>query len=340
MTMRARIETAVIIVLTILTLAGIHFTVVFLSPVSRASKVKTVLVGKGASFRTVALTLEKDGLIRDAGGFSFVAKFFGAYKKIRAGEYELSPSMTPVAILDALIKGKVKRYQVTIPEGYNIRDAATAIVATGLVDEKELVEKAMDARFAASLGIDGATLEGYLFPDTYHFERGQTVEDMLLMMVGRFKKVFEAEFAGEAKQKGFTMRKLITLASIIEKETGAASERPAISAVFQNRLKKRIRLQSDPTVIYGIKDFDGNLTKRHLQTKTPYNTYTKFGLPPGPIANPGKDSIRAALNPAKEEYLYFVSKNNGTHYFSKSLREHNNAVNTYQRGRGKRRKGA
>ncbi|MBI5970159.1 MAG: endolytic transglycosylase MltG, partial [Deltaproteobacteria bacterium] len=136
----------------------------------------------------------------------------------------------------------------------------------------------------------------------------------------------------------FSVKKLITLASIIEKETGAAGERPSISAVFQNRLKKRIRLQSDPTVIYGIKDFDGNLTKRHLQTPTPYNTYTNFGLPPGPIANPGKDSIRAALNPANEEYLYFVSMNNGAHYFSKSLREHNNAVNTYQRKRG--RKGA
>jgi len=336
MTTRTRIESAVIIVLTILTLIGTHLTVVFLSPVSRESKSKTVLVEKGATFRAVALALEKEGLIRDAGGFSFAAKFFGAYKKIRAGEYELSPSMTPVAILDALTKGRVKRYAVTIPEGFNIRDAAAAIAATGLVNEKELVEKAMDARFAAALGVEGVTLEGYLFPDTYLFERGQTVEDMLSMMVGRFKKIYDAEFAEEARQKGFSVKKLITLASIIEKETGAASERPAISAVFQNRLKKRIRLQSDPTVIYGIKDFDGNLTKRHLQTPTPYNSYTNFGLPPGPIANPGKASIRAALNPAKEDYLYFVSMNNGTHYFSKSLREHNNAVNTYQRKRGRK----
>ncbi len=333
---RTRIESAVIIVLTIFVLAGIHFTIAFLSPVSRDFKVKTVMVEKGASFRAVALSLEKEGLIRDAGGFSFAAKFFGAYKKIRAGEYELSPSMTPVAILDALTKGRVKRYAVTIPEGFNVRDAASAIAATGLIAEKEFVAKAMDARFAASLGIDGATLEGYLFPDTYHLERGQSVEDMLVMMVDRFKKVYGAEFAEEAKEKGFTMKKLITLASIIEKETGAASERPAISSVFQNRLKKRIRLQSDPTVIYGIKDFDGNLTKRHLLTPTPYNTYTNFGLPPGPIANPGKASIRAALNPAKEEYLYFVSMNNGAHYFSKSLREHNNAVNTYQRKRGRK----
>ncbi|MBI5970781.1 MAG: endolytic transglycosylase MltG [Deltaproteobacteria bacterium] len=336
MTTRARIETAVMIVLTILTLAGIHFTVVFLSPVSRDFKVKTVMVEKGASFRAVASNLEKEGLIRDARGFSFAAKFLGAYKKIRAGEYELSPAMTPVAILDALLKGRVKRYQVTIPEGYNVRDAAAAIAATGLVDEKELTAKAMDASFAASLGIDGATLEGYLYPDTYYFERGQTVEDMLSMMAGRFKKVYDSEFAEEARQKGFSVKKLITLASIIEKETGAAGERPSISAVFQNRLKKRIRLQSDPTVIYGIKDFDGNLTKRHLQTPTPYNTYTNFGLPPGPIANPGKDAIRAAMNPADEEYLYFVSMNNGSHYFSKSLREHNNAVNTYQRKRGRK----
>lgn len=335
--MRTRIETAVIILLTVLTLVGIHFTVVFLSPVSMDSRVKTVMVEKGASFRVVALTLEKEGLIRDAGGFSFAAKFFGAYKKIRAGEYEMAPSMTPVAILGALVKGRVKRYPVTIPEGYNIREIASAVAATGLVDEKAFAARALDASLAATLGIAGGTLEGYLFPDTYHFERGQTVDDMLAMMAGRFKKVFDAEFAEEARQKGFSVQRLITLASIIEKETGAASERPAISAVFQNRLKKRIRLQSDPTVIYGIKGFDGNLTKRHLQTPTPYNTYTNYGLPPGPIASPGKASIRAALNPADEEYLYFVSMNNGKHHFSRTLREHNNAVNTYQR---KRKKGA
>jgi UPF0755 protein len=157
------------------------------------------------------------------------------------------------------------------------------------------------------------------------------VDEIISMMTARFKAVYFKEFDRLAREKGMTLNKVVTLASIIEKETGEGEERPLISAVFHNRLKQRIRLQSDPTVIYGIKDFDGNLTKKHLQTRTPYNTYKFHGLPPGPIANPGAAAIEAAINPASEDYLYFVSRGDGTHYFSKNLREHNNAVNRYQR---------
>jgi UPF0755 protein len=155
------------------------------------------------------------------------------------------------------------------------------------------------------------------------------------MMTARFKAVYFKGLDRAAMEKGMTLSEVVTLASIIEKETGVGEERPLISAVFHNRLKQRIRLQSDPTVIYGIKDFDGNLTKKHLQTRTAYNTYRFHGLPPGPIANPGASAIEAAINPAAEEYLYFVSRGDGTHYFSKNLREHNNAVNRFQRGAGK-----
>jgi len=157
-----------------------------------------------------------------------------------------------------------------------------------------------------------------------------SADEMIARMVERFRQVF-SEFEFEVEKSGMSMRKIVTLASIIEKETGAPSERNLISAVFHNRLKKGIRLQSDPTVIYGIPFFDGNIKKQHLAMKSPYNTYVNFGLPPGPIANPGKDSISAALRPAKADYLYFVSRNDGSHQFSKSLKEHNKAVNQFQR---------
>lgn len=329
--MRKRAEIALLVILIAAIVAGIHIYITFYTPASREGGIKIINIQKGASFRVVAASLERAGVIRDSGSLILAANLLGAYKKVKAGEYELSPAMTPMEVLEVLIKGRVKRHLVTIPEGFNIKEVASILGEKGLMDEKEFLARATDARLVASLGLEGSTLEGYLFPDTYEFTKGLATDEIIGKMVEKFKAVYASEFEEAAKRKGISMRKVVTLASIIEKETGAPEERELISAVIYNRLKKGIKLQSDPTVIYGISGFDGNLTRKHLKAKTPYNTYAVYGLPPGPIANPGKASIRAALNPANEEYLYFVSKNDGTHYFSKSLKEHNKAVHQFQK---------
>jgi UPF0755 protein len=317
----------------------VYLYVIFYLPASADPTLRVVSVPKGTSFRVVASELKKAGLIRDFDRFLLAARLKNAYKNTKAGEYEFSASMPPVEILGMLIEGKVKLHPLTIPEGYNIREIAAALEKAGLADKDEFIRTANDRGLAASLGLPGKSLEGFLFPDTYIFTRGMTVQEIVTKMTDRFKSVYTLEFDSIARKKGMELDKVITLASIIEKETGAGEERGLISAVFHNRLKKRIRLQSDPTVIYGIEDFDGNLTKKHLKTRTPYNTYMKYGLPPGPIANPGRAAIEAAINPEKEDYLYFVSRNDGTHYFSRSLREHNNAVNVYQKRAGQKRTG-
>ncbi len=329
--MRKRAQIILLVLVIIAIIAGIHIYITFYTPASREGGVKVVNIQKGTSFRVVAVNLEKAGIIKSSGSLVLAANLLGANKKAKAGEYELSPSMTPMEVLEVLIKGRVKRHLVTIPEGFNIQEVASVLGEKGLVDEKEFVSKAADTKFVASLGLEGQTLEGYLFPDTYELTKGMGTEEIIGKMVEKFKSVYSAEFDGAARSRGLSTRKVITLASIIEKETGAPEERELISAVIYNRLKKGIKLQSDPTVIYGISGFDGNLTRKHLAAKTPYNTYVIYGLPPGPIANPGKASIKAALNPANEDYLYFVSKNDGTHYFSRNLKEHNKAVHQFQK---------
>lgn len=334
--MSKRIEKIAFLILAAAVVVSTHLYITFFTPASREGTVRTVYIQKGAGFRVVAENLEKAGVVRDAESFIYAARLLGAYKKVQAGEYELDSSMTPLAVLNTLTKGKVKNHLVTIPEGYNIQEVAGVLSAEGLVDPAEFIDRATDRYFVATLGLDGATLEGYLFPDTYSFTRGMSVEEIITKMVEKFKAVYLAEFDVPARAKGMQMRTVVTLASIIEKETGAPGERDLISAVFHNRLKKRIRLQSDPTVIYAVKDFDGNLTRKHLLAKTPYNTYVNYGLPPGPIANPGKASLQAAISPARADYLYFVSRNDGTHHFSSSLKEHNRAVDSFQRKRGTR----
>ena len=189
----------------------------------------------------------------------------------------------------------------------------------------------MDEGFAASHNIDGPSTEGYLFPDTYVLSKGMGARQILDLMINRFWQVFNSLVQG--RDLPMSIREIVTLASIVEKETGLAEERPVIASVFLNRLKKRMRLESDPTVIYDLKDFDGNLTKKHLQAPSPYNTYRHLGLPPGPIANPGRASLEAVLKPAQTSYLYFVSKNDGSHFFSSTLKEHNRAVVRYQKRR-------
>lgn len=332
--MSKRLELIVLLVATSVVLSMIHAYMIFYAPPSwdGEAEPRLVEIPRGTSFRVVATNLEKAGVVRDAEHFLFAASVFGAQKRIKAGEYEFTTDMRPVEVIEALVKGKVVTHPVTIPEGFSIKEIAARLEGSGLADAGEFIHAAQDPEFVRELGLKGSTLEGYLFPDTYYFTKGLEAREIIAAMVDRFKGVY-ADFEESARQRGMDMAEAVTLASIIEKETADPSERRLISAVFHNRLKKGIRLQSDPTVIYAIEDFDGNLTRRHLKMSNPYNTYRNYGLPPGPIASPGRASIAAAVNPAEVEYLYFVSRNDGTHHFSKTLREHINAVNKYQRGR-------
>jgi len=255
-----------------------------------------------------------------------LAKLEKSDKKIQAGEYLLSAAKSPEQILKTLVKGKVKLYRITLPEGLNLRETGTLLEKHGLCDLKNFKTLCHDTVFIESLGIAATSLEGYLFPDTYFFPKQTTCRTVITTMVQHFKQTFILDWQAEANKSGFTVHEIVTLASIIEKETGDASERPVISSVFHNRLRKKMRLESDPTVIYGIKNFDGNIKRKHLKMVTPYNTYQIKGLPIGPIANPGAMSLRAAVYPDTTEYLFFVSKKDTTHQFSKTIREHNQAL--------------
>jgi UPF0755 protein len=295
-----------------------------------------VEVAEGASFKEVTYQLAQKGLIVSPFWFRMLGKVQGAERKIQPGEYDLHTAMRPVEILSALVKGKVIQYSVLIPEGLTAQQIGKLLEEAGIAKEADIAPLVAAPAFAKSLGLEGQTLEGYLFPDTYHFRRGTKPEDVLRAMVHRFQEAYTPELQAQAAALGLSERHVVTLASIIEKETGQEDERPLISAVFHNRLKKGLPLQSDPTVIYGIRKFSGNLTRKDLGRRTPFNTYTSRGLPPSPIANPGLKSIQAAVSPAPVKYLYFVSKNDGSHHFSATLAEHNRAVERYQK-RGVRR---
>ena len=305
------------------------------SPAGETDKAVTLDIPANVSFNAVARQLQEAGVIADTFRFKLLSRLMGADKQLKAGEYQLSPAMTPPEVLHALVQGDVVLHRLTIPEGFTIHEIAAELQRTGLGDADAFTAQAFDPQVVKDLGFQADTLEGYLFPDTYFFPKGVTVKTIITRMVRQFQAQFSEQWRRRAEELGLSVHQVVTLASIIEKETGDSAERPMISSVFHNRLKKRMRLESDPTVIYGVDDFDGNITRRHLSAETRYNTYVIRGLPPGPIANPGRLSIEAALYPADTEYIFFVSKKDGTHYFSKTIDEHNQAIRKYQLRRRK-----
>jgi UPF0755 protein len=292
---------------------------------------QVVIIPEGATFQQVAALLERERLIRSRFAFVLLGKAQDVDRRIHPGEYELHAAMRPAEILTKLLTGRVLLHQVTIPEGVTMVQIADTLERQAITDRSEFLMLAKEREFIRSLNIDAGTLEGYLYPDTYRFPRATKAKDVIRAMVGNLWQVFTPELRTRAQEVHLSVHEVLTLASVVEKETKDGQERPLISAVFHNRLRKRIPLQSDPTVIYGLPDFDGNLRKRDLSSPSPYNTYRIRGLPPGPIASPGADAIHAALYPAHAPYLYFVSRNDGTHQFSATLIEHNQAVDKYQR---------
>jgi len=286
-------------------------------------------------FPAITKILVDSGVILPDPRFSLLARLMLVTSGLRAGEYNFPGPVTPYRVLRDLYQGSRLQHPLTIPEGANLKQIGAILARDDWTSEAAFLAAASDPDFIRELGLAVPTLEGYLFPDTYLFERGNRDPRVIIRaMVEQAKKVL-AETGARAglPQYGLDAHGVLTLASIVEKETGLGLERPLIARVFLNRLQHGMRLQTDPTVIYGLNDFNGNLTRKDLQTPTPYNTYLLKGLPPGPIASPGLASIQAVMAPAEGEYYYFVSKNDGSHYFSRTLNEHNRAVNRYQKRR-------
>lgn len=296
---------------------------------SRAEQV--VEIPPGMTLRQVSHSLAEKKLLNEPSTFILYTYLQGKQNQIQAGEYLFSPSMPPWKILNALTQGGSVLYTVTIPEGYRITEIAELLESKGLVDKAKFIEETRNQELLASFQIPSGSLEGYLFPETYKFSKKAGAKQIVKTLLDTFReRVHQSGREQQAQEMNFTFHEIVTLASLIEKETGLGKERELISSVFHNRLVKKMRLQTDPTVIYAMVNFDGNIRKKDLSIDSPYNTYKHFGLPPGPIASPGLESIRAALAPADTEFLFFVSRKDGSHQFSTNYKDHTQAVQKYQ----------
>lgn len=302
----------------------------FVSTAVTPSEPKVVEIKSGSSFARIAKQLHQAGVIGDSRRFTLLARWHDATAQIHAGEYLFDSPARPADVLARLTAGDIRMFQVTIPEGFNLKEIAARLENTGIGSATEFMSLSSDTEFLQELNVAAATLEGYLFPETYTYSSSTTPRRQLRAMVRQLQAQVTPELVNSAKALNLDAHQLITLASIIQKEAGNVMEMPLISAVFHNRLKRGIALQADPTVIYGVADFDGNLTRKHLETPTPYNTYRMRGLPPGPIASPGASALHAAAHPAASKDLYFVARGDGTHEFSPTLQDHNRAVRRYQ----------
>jgi UPF0755 protein len=295
----------------------------------------TLVVTPGSSAGTIGRQLETLGLVRHPLLFVALVRVRGVGGQLKAGEYALEGPLSLEGMVDMIARGEVVRHDVTIPEGRTIEETA-ALVGKAGVDPEEFLAAARDPEPISDLDPEATDLEGYLFPDTYHVPLASDPARMLVRrMVQRFREVVGPELT-RIEKKGMTLREVVIVASLVELETAAVEERPRIAGVFLNRLERRMLLQTDPTVIYALKQegrWNGNIRRKDLDMDSPYNTYRYGGLPPGPIGSPGRDAILAVLDPEDTRDLYFVSRNDGTHHFSETLREHNRAVDRYQRRR-------
>ncbi|MCC6847803.1 MAG: endolytic transglycosylase MltG [Deltaproteobacteria bacterium] len=289
-----------------------------------------VVIREGDGVGEIARRLATAGVVRSALLFRLWARGSGRDRALQPGTYRFAAATEISDVLARLAAG-IEPVEITVPEGLTVHEVADLVAARGLASRADVSCLAADPEFLVAAGVPGPQLEGYLFPDTYRFAPTAGAGEILETMIRRFHERFGGERHRRAAELGWTVNQVVTLASIVEKETGKPDERPLVAAVFANRLRRGMPLQSDPTVIYGLPAFGGDLTRADLMRATPYNTYVVRGLPPGPIANPGLAAIDAVLAPARSEALYFVSRNDGSHEFSATLPQHNRAVERYQR---------
>jgi UPF0755 protein len=302
-------------------------------PGSSIREPQQITIPQGMSANGIAQLLYQEGVISDQLGFRALCWVTHCGQKLRAGEYRISSLLTPSQIIEKLIQGKGIVHRVTFPEGCTVSDVARILAQSGLTSEEEILRLIKNKDYITSLGLQVSDLEGYLFPETYFFEKQSDEPAILRTMVHQFMRRFPDSWQERASEIGLTVHEVIILASLVEKEAKIDSERPLIAAVFHNRLKQNMPLQSDPTAVYDLPDFSGPITRTHLERESPYNTYRHSGLPIGPICNPGVKSLKAVLYPEDVPFLYFVSNNDGTHQFSTNLSDHRQAVERYREKR-------
>lgn len=295
-----------------------------------------VAIPAGTSLDSASRLLATKGVIKYPWLLKSLFYYNRSQGKMKAGEYVFDRAMTPYQVYEKLLRGEQQYLVLTIPEGTNTLDLPAILAKKGIKPQDVQAAMKSPLVLAQLQSIDPGihSCEGFLFPETYFLTKTDDAQKILLVMIGQFKKKFLPQIKTRANELGMSVVNIVTLASLIEKETGQGSERRLISGVFHNRLKHSMLLQCDPTVIYALRlnnQYKGFISRADLQKPSPYNTYVSAGLPPGPICNPGEAAILAAMNPETTDKLYFVSKNDGTHYFSATLQEHNRAVQQYQR---------
>lgn len=294
---------------------------------------RTVRIDKGMSVATIGRTLQKEGLIRSPRFLRAMSLVAGTSRKLTAGMHPFHGGMTTWQVLRELEVPRDVTQDVTIPEGLQVEQTIRMLADSLNLSRSKLAELAASEAFCRGLGVAAGSLEGYLFPETYRFSLSMSEDQVLKVMVEHFFRIFDAGMVAEARKLKMSLHEVVTMASIIEGEAQVDSERPIISAVYHNRLRKRMRLQADPTVQYALEDGPRRLFNRDYGIDSPYNTYRVRGLPPGPIASPGEASLRAALNPAEVDYIYFVAQGDGSHLFSRTAAEHLKAKRATYRAR-------
>lgn len=299
-----------------------------LTPAGSGRVVRVVSFPAGSSIKKLAIDLKRNGIIRSSWHFIIVSRLRGQAHRLKAGDYRFTDAMTTTDILRKVVSGDVDFQRFTLPEGYSIYQAAELLQQQHFLERNDFLRACGDPRLLTRLGIRTASAEGYLYPATYNLSQGETAEQLVAQMTAHFEKNYSV-VAGNVSGRKMSRHEVVTLASMIEKEAVSPAEKPLISSVFYNRLRIGMPLQSDPTTIYGVRTFGSTVTKADIKRPSPYNTYLNSGLPPGPIGNPGADALRAALHPADTPYLYFVARQDGTHQFSRTLEEHNQAVQKY-----------
>lgn len=324
-----------ILVFLCLALYGAHTVTSYLyAPIQEPGREKIIRIRSGWSFDHVAQYLLREDIIRSPFRFKLMAKLTDKASTVKAGEYRVDTSWSRTQLLSHLNEGDVRLHKLQIPEGLAWWETARRVADSGLADYRDFAAQVRNQELLDQYGIPGQTAEGFLYPETYYFSRGeeQNARRIVSKMLQQFREETDRELWPEQRPEDKRLSRTVTLASLVEKETSVPKERPIVAGVFQNRLQRGMRLQCDPTIIYGLgRDFDGNLRKEDLRdADNPYNTYRHAGLPPSPICSPGLASLKAAKEPAEHDYLYFVATKNGTHVFSRNLRQHNKAVRKYQ----------
>jgi UPF0755 protein len=302
------------------------------SPRGKGNIIKVVDFSSGSSIKRISEELAKARIISSSSLFILFARLENADERAKAGTYRFSDAMTPRQILSMLEAGDVYELRFSVPEGYSIYQIAELLHNRGFFKKEFFLRQCFNPALLAELGIQAKSVEGFLSPSTYTIRPNTDESTLIREMVTRFRSTYNRTFGEPTRIPGLHQSEILTLASMIEKEAVVPEERPIIASVFYNRLRMKMPLQSDPTAIYGVRAFAGKITKRDILRDTPYNTYRIKGLPPGPIGNPSIDAIKAVLHPAQTHYLYFVARMDGTHQFSTTLEEHNQAVQKYLKG--------